>query len=55
MTSFFGGVIGIRMVDYLQKGYIISGAYHALLLRQLRETVRFKSRTKLINDVLLRQ
>ncbi|XP_041366729.1 uncharacterized protein LOC121381476 [Gigantopelta aegis] len=40
MASIFWDAEGVLLVDYLDKGHTITGAYYSDLLRQLREKIR---------------
>ena len=42
------------MIDYIEKGRTINGAYYAVKLRQLRQDIARKRRGKLARGVLLR-
>ena len=55
MASVFWDAYGILLIDYLQKGQTITGAYYASLLRQLREKIKTKRRGKLTKGVLFHQ
>ena len=47
--------LGVIMVDYLEDGRTINGAYYAEELRRLRQVIVRKRRGKLIRGVLLLQ
>ena len=55
MASIFWDSEGGNMVDYLQEGHMINGAYYAEELRQLLPEIVKKSRGKLTQGVLLLQ
>ena len=40
MAAIFWDAEGVLLVDYLDKGHTITGAYYSDLLRQLRETIK---------------
>ena len=46
---------GVIMIDYLEQGPMINGAYYAGKLRQLRQEIARKRQGKLTCDVLLLQ
>ena len=53
MASIFWDSQGIIMIDYLQQGRTINGAYYADELRRLRQEIVRKRRGKLTQGVLL--
>ena len=55
MASVFWDSRDIIMIDYLQKGQTINGAYYAEELRQLRAAIKDKRRGKLRAGVLMLQ
>ena len=55
MASIFGDSKGVIMVDYLEEGRTINGAYYAEELRRQRQKLVKKRRGKLILRVLLLQ
>jgi histone-lysine N-methyltransferase SETMAR len=52
-TVFFWDTEGILLIDYKDKGVIITGEYYARLLEQLKEAVKEKRREKWSKGVLL--
>ena len=46
---------GVLLVDYLHKGHTVTGAYYAVLRRQLREEIKQIRRGKLTRGVLFHQ
>ena len=55
MASVFWDSQGVLMIDYLQRGSTITGAYYAHLLRRLKEQIKLQRRGKLRKGVLLLQ
>ena len=55
MTSIFWDIQGVIMIDYLEQGRTINGAYYAGVLRRLRQEIARKRRGKLTRGVLLLQ
>ena len=55
MATVFWDAQGIIMLDFLAKKSIITGAYYANLLDQLRTVIREKRRGKLSKGILLQQ
>ena len=55
MASDFWDSQGVIMIDYLQQGRTINGAYYAAELRRLRQEIARKMRRKLTRSVLLLQ
>ena len=55
MTSIIWDSQGVIMLDYLEQGCTINGAYYAGELRRLRQGIARKRRGKLIRGVLLFQ
>ena len=55
MASIFWDNQGVIMVDYLEEGRTINGAYYAEELRRLRQEIVRKRRGKLTRGVLLLQ
>ena len=55
MASILCDAEGVLLVDYLDKGHTITGAYYAELLRQLRETIKQIQLGKLPRGVLIHQ
>ena len=53
MTSVFWDSQGVIMIDYLEQGRTINGAYHAAELRRLCQEIGRKRRGKLTRGVLL--
>ena len=55
MTSIFWDSQGVIMIDYLEQGCTIKGAYYAGKLRWLRQEIARKRQGKLTRGVLLLQ
>ena len=55
MASVFWDSQGVNMIDYLEQGRTIHGAYYAAEPRQLRQEIARKGRGKLTRGVLLLQ
>ena len=55
MASVLWDADGILMIDYLQKGKTINGAYYSSLLKQLKERIKIKRRGKIRKGVLFHQ
>ena len=55
MATVFWDALGVIMLDFLAKKSIITGAYYANLLDQLRTAIRAKRRGKLSKGILLQQ
>ena len=55
MASVFWDSQGVIMMDYLEQGRTINGAYYAAELRRLRQEIARKTRGKLTQGVLLLQ
>ena len=55
MASILWDAEGVLLVDYLEKGKTITGAYYASLLKQLREKIKQMRRGKLTRGVLFHQ
>ena len=55
VASIFWDSQEVIMIDYLEQGRTINGAYYAGKLRQLRQEIARKRRGKLTHDVLLLQ
>ena len=55
MAAIFWDAEGVLLVDDLDKGHTITGAYYSDLLRQLRETIKQIRRGKLTRRVLFHQ
>jgi [histone H3]-lysine36 N-dimethyltransferase SETMAR len=53
MASVFWDSEGVLMIDYLERGKTVTGAYYAELIRKLREIIKEKRRGKLTHGVLL--
>ena len=53
MASVFWDSQGVIMIDYLEQGRTINGAYYAAELRRLRQEAARKRRGKLTGAVLL--
>ena len=53
VASIFWESQGVVMIDYLEQGRTINGAYYAGKLRRLRHEIARKRRGKLIHGVLL--
>ena len=55
VASSFWDAEGVLLVDYLDKGHTITGAYYDALPRQLREKLKQIRRGKLPRGVLFHQ
>ena len=55
IASIFWDSQGVIMIDYLEQGCTINGAYYARKLRRIRQGIARKKRGKLTCDVLLLQ
>ena len=55
IVSSFWDVEGVLLVDHLDKGHTITGAYYDVLLRQLREKIKQIRCGKLTRGVLFHQ
>ena len=55
MASVFWDSQGVIIIDYLQQGRTINGAYYAAELRRLRQEIARKKKGKLTQSVLLLQ
>lgn len=55
MLTVFWDAEGVILVDFLQKGATITGAYYANLIPKLRDAIKEKRRGKLRKGVLLHQ
>ena len=55
MVSVFSDSQGVNMVNYLEQGRSINGAYNAAEMRRLRQKIARKRRGKLARGVLLLQ
>ena len=55
MASIFWDCQGVIIIDYLEQGRTINGAYYAWELRRLRQEITRKGRGKLTCGVLLLQ
>ena len=55
MASIFWDSQGVIMIDYLEQGRTINGAYYAGVLRRLRLEITRKRRGKLTRGILLLQ
>ena len=55
MASIFSDAKGMKVVDYLNKGHTITGAYYADLLFQLREKIKQIRQGKLTKGVFFHQ
>ena len=55
MASIFWDAEGVPLVDYIDKGHTITGAFYADLPRQLREKIKQIRRGKLTGGVLFRR
>ena len=55
MVSIFWDSQGVIMIDYLEQGRTINGAYYSGLLRRQRQEIARKTRGKLTRGVLLLQ
>ena len=55
MVSIFLGIQGVIMIDYLEQGRTINGAYYAGKLRRLLQEITRKRQGKLTCCVLLLQ
>ena len=53
MASIFWDSQGVIMIDYLEQGHTINGAYYAGKLRWLHQEIERKRRGKLTHSVLL--
>ena len=54
-ASIFWDAEGLLLIDYLDKGHTITGAYYAYLLRQLWEKIKQIQHRKLTRGVLFHQ
>lgn len=55
MASVFWDAKGVLMVDYLERGKTITGAYYAGLLHKLRDAIKEKRRGKLSKKIIFHQ
>lgn len=53
MASVFWDIEGVLMIDYMEQGKTVTGAYYATLINQLRSTIKQKRRGKLSRGILL--
>ena len=53
MASVFWDSEGVLMIDYLERGKIITGVYYAELIKKIRSAIKEKRRGKLSHGVLL--
>ena len=55
MVSVFWDSESVLMIDYLERGKIVTGVYYAELIRKLRSAIKEKRRGNLSHGVLLHQ